>query len=335
MTIRSKRNHVLIVLMAIIVLMTAPITTSAKGFSDTENSSHEKAIIELVEQGVISGYADGTFKPNKTLSRSDVVKMMGKWLVSLGYDIPADYQTKPRFTDNKSIQNEELLKYSALVKDQGVFNGQADGTLNPTGEITRENMAIVLVRAYNAIHKTDLVGFVAKQTFKKDVQDLKSAKAEARPFVDVLDFFDITNPVAVAFNPKNTTTRGQFASFLFKTASVSVPTEDNKPQQPTDKSPVWKYDGEKQLSLKNGEKFTLPAVQAVDYSGKIIVLQTVITDNSGVVINDINTSTSGTYTITYSAIDGAGNKAQDLKITVIIEKPSSVEEDDFVIDSIE
>ncbi|ARJ39552.1 hypothetical protein SporoP8_12105 [Sporosarcina ureae] len=49
-----------------------------KGFLDTEKSSHESAIVELVEQGIISGYEDGTFKPNKTLSRSDVVKMMGK-----------------------------------------------------------------------------------------------------------------------------------------------------------------------------------------------------------------------------------------------------------------
>lgn len=334
MPIRSKHYQLFIVLVAMIVLIGAPVTTNAKGFLDTKNSSHEVAITALVKQGVISGYTDGTFKPNKTLSRSDVVKMMGKWLVSLGYDIPEDYQTKPRFTDSKQIANEELLKYAALVKDQGVFNGQSDGSLNPTGEITRENMAIVLVRAYNAIHKTDLVGFVAKQTFTRDVKDLGKAKLEARPFIDVLDFFDITNPVALSFNPKNTTTRGQFASFLYKTASVPVPPEVGEPQQPTDKSPVWQYNGEQQLHVKNGAQFTLPVVQAIDYSGKQIALQTVITDDAGNIIKELNKSNSGTYTITYSAIDEAGNKAQDLKITVIIEKPSSAEEDDFVVDSI-
>ncbi|WP_158232318.1 S-layer homology domain-containing protein [Sporosarcina sp. P1] len=335
MAIRSKQNQLLIALVVLVVLITTPISTSAKGFLDTENSSHEKAIVELVEQGVISGYPDGTFKPNKTISRSDVVKMMGKWLVSLGYDIPEDYQTKPRFTDSKQIANEELLKYAALVKDQGVFNGQADGSLNPTGEITRENMAIVLVRAYNAIHKTDLVGFVAKQTFTRDVKDLGKAKLEARSFIDVLDFFDITNPVILSFNPKNTTTRGQFATFLYKTASVPVPPEEDKPQPPTDKSPVWQYNGEQQLNVKNGATFTLPAVQAIDYSGKQIALRTVITDNAGNVINEINTSNGGTYTITYSAIDEAGNRAKDLIITVYVALPSPTEEDDgFVIESI-
>ncbi|ARJ39553.1 hypothetical protein SporoP8_12110 [Sporosarcina ureae] len=255
--------------------------------------------------------------------------------MSLKYDIPADYQTKPRFTDNKLIKNEELLKYSALVKDQGVFNGQSDGSLNPTGEITRENMAFVLVRANNAIHKTDLVRFVAKQTFTRDVKDLRKTKLEARSFIDVLDFYDITNPFVLSFSPKNTTTRGHFASFLYKTASVQVPPEENNPQQPTDKSPVWQYNGEHQLHMKNGAKFTLPAVQVIDYSGKQIALQAVITDNAGNVINEINTSNSGTYTIMYSVADEAGNKAQDLKITVIIAKPSSVEDDNgFGVNSI-
>ena len=84
-------------------------------------------------------------------------------------------------------------------------------------------MALVLVRAYDAIHETDLVAYVAEQDFKKDVTDRATAKAEARPYIDVLDYFDITNPVAPQFNPKDTTTRGQFASFLYKTSQVEAP----------------------------------------------------------------------------------------------------------------
>ena len=67
--------------------------------------------------------------------------------------------------------------------------------------------------------------YVAEQDFKKDVTDRATAKAEARPYIDVLDFFDITNPVAPQFNPKDTTTRGQFASFLYKTSQVTESVE--------------------------------------------------------------------------------------------------------------
>ncbi|WP_432359963.1 S-layer homology domain-containing protein [Sporosarcina sp. UB5] len=206
---------------ALVATAVAPVASAAQ-FSDVKGNTHEAAITALVEAGVISGYPDGTFQPNKTLTRSDVVKMMGKWLVSLDYKIPADYKTNPRFKDLTSKSNDELLQYAALVKDNGVFNGYADGTLGAGLDITRENMAIVLVRAYDAIHKTDLVSLVKETEFNKDVTDIATAKTEARTYIDVLDYFDITNPAAPQFNPKNTTTRGQFASFLYKTSNVEV-----------------------------------------------------------------------------------------------------------------
>jgi len=209
---------------ALVASAVAPVA-SAADFKDTKGNTHEPAIDALSDAGVISGYPDGTFLPNKTLTRSDVVKMMGKLLVSLGKEVPTDYKTNPRFTDQTSKTNDELLKYSALVKDNGVFNGLENGSLDAAGDITRENMALVLVRAYDAINKTDLVAHVKEQEFKKDVTDLATAKAEARPYIDVLDFYDITNPVNPTFNPKDTTTRGQFASFLFKTTAVEAPGE--------------------------------------------------------------------------------------------------------------
>ncbi|SKA94295.1 S-layer homology domain-containing protein [Sporosarcina newyorkensis] len=204
---------------ALVASAVAPVAFAAD-FSDTKGNTHEEAINALSEAGVIKGYEDGTFKPNKTLTRSDVVKLMGKWLVSEGYKVPADAQSKPRFADLKSTSNKELLEMAAVVYDNGVFVGTPDGKLDPTGDITRENMAIVLVRAFDRVHDIDLASYVADQDFKKDVTDLGKAKAEARPAIDVLDFFDITNPAAPEFNPKATTTRGHFATFLHKTINA-------------------------------------------------------------------------------------------------------------------
>ncbi|ARF18014.1 S-layer homology domain-containing protein [Sporosarcina ureae] len=205
---------------ALVASAVAPVAFAAEFTDVKDNNSHKVAIDALSEAGVITGYQDGTFQPNKTLTRSDVVKLMGKWLIAEGYDVPTDYKTKPRFADLKTTSNDELLKMSALVYDNGLFVGKPDGTLDPAGDITRENMAIVLVRAFDRVHDVDLVSYVKEQEFNKDVTDLGKAKAEARPAIDVLDFFDITNPAAPEFNPKNTTTRAQFASFLYKTTLV-------------------------------------------------------------------------------------------------------------------
>ena len=205
---------------ALVASAVAPVAFAAEFTDVKDNNSHKAAIDALSDAKVISGYPDGTFQPNKTLTRSDVVKLMGKWLIAEGYDVPTDYKTKPRFSDLKTTSNDELLKMSALVYDNGVFVGKPDGSLDANGDITRENMAIVLVRAFDRVYDVDLVSYVKAQEFNKDVTDLGKAKAEARPAIDVLDFFDITNPAAPEFNPKNTTTRGQFASFLYKTTKV-------------------------------------------------------------------------------------------------------------------
>jgi len=212
---------------ALLVATAVAPVASAASFTDVDaNSSHKQAIEALVDLNVISGYPDGSFKPSQTLTRSNVVKIMGKWLQSLGNTVPADYKTNLRFTDFTVNTDDELLQYGALVKDLGVFNGYQDGSLGASGTITRQNMAIVLIRAYDEINGTNLVDYVSNQTFTKDVIDLNEAKAEAKPFIDVLDFFDITNPIAPNFRPKETTTRAQFASLLYKTINIELPIED-------------------------------------------------------------------------------------------------------------
>lgn len=192
---------------------------SAASLSDIKGNTHEEAITSLVDAGVINGYPDGTFQPNKTLTRSDVVKLLGKYLVSKGLEVPADYKTNVRFNDLTSASNDELLKYAAVVYDAGVFSG-SNGNLLAGDNITRENMAVVLVRAFDTLNNIDLVSYVQGQEYKKDVKDLFTAKSEARSAIEVLDFFDITNPSVANFNPKGSTTRGQFATFLYKTINT-------------------------------------------------------------------------------------------------------------------
>jgi trimeric autotransporter adhesin len=184
---------------------------SAASLSDISGNTHEAAITSLVDAGIINGYADGTFKPNKELTRSDVVKLLGKYLVTQGYEIPSDAVSSPRFADLTSKSNKELLEYAAVVADAGVFAG-SNGKLLAGDPITRENMAIVLVRMVNTLKDVSLEGYVAGQSFTQEVKDLNVAKAEARSAINVLDFYDITT--ATNFLPKNTVTRGQFATFL-------------------------------------------------------------------------------------------------------------------------
>ncbi|MCG7336528.1 S-layer homology domain-containing protein [Sporosarcina sp. ACRSM] len=279
---------------ALVAAAVAPVV-SAKEFNDVKaDHTHKPAIDALSDAGVISGYQDGTFKPGKTLTRSDVVKLMGKWLVSEGYKIPADYKTKMRFTDLTATSNDELLQYAAVVKDNGVFNGN-NGRLMAADNITRENMAVVLVRAFDKLHNMDLVAYVEAQDFDKDVIDRAKAKEEARPAIDVLDFFDITNPAAPAFNPKNTTTRGQFATFLHKTINTDF-SAVKAPEVSEDKAAVEAA----AKQVKDGEVTVSRGEYATD-ANKLAAVQTYVNGlmkEEGVTVKAAAGKTAGEYVVT-------------------------------------
>ena len=135
---------------------------SAASFTDVPGD-HEfnQYINELVEAGIIKGYPDGTFGLYKQLKRSDVVKMLGRYLEANGVEVPADWATVQRFSDVPvTAQDQELVKYAALVKDAGVFTG-SNGKLNYTQNIQRQQMAKVLNNAYEKINGKSLIDLAA------------------------------------------------------------------------------------------------------------------------------------------------------------------------------
>lgn len=189
---------------------------SAASFSDIEKSDHKDAILALADAKIVAGYPDGTFKPNAVVTRGNVTKFLGKWLVSENYEVPADYATEARFTDlPTTTPDKELLQYAALVKDAGVFKG-SNNQLMHTNNMSREQMAVVLVRAIKTVYNVDLVADYKEDDFETTITDLEKATAkENREAIVALEYAGLTN--VTQFNPKNTLTRGQFASFLHRT----------------------------------------------------------------------------------------------------------------------
>lgn len=200
---------------------------SAASFSDIKGSGHENAITILSEQGIIGGYPDGTFKPNQNLTRSDVVKLLGKYLVSLGHEVPEDYKTKMRFTDLTAKSQDELLQYAALVKDVGVFQG-SNGALMHRDQLRRDQMATVLVRAFKVINEYDYVEAMKETEYKSNISDLNRTTVEHQESIETLAYYAVTKQKT--FNPKDPTKRGQFATFLYHMLQIEVPTPE--PEKP-------------------------------------------------------------------------------------------------------
>jgi len=83
--------------------------------------------------------------------------------------------------------------------------------------------------------------------------------------------------------------------------------------------------GAKKINLEFGAEYTDAGVEVTDNIDEILEVSSIITDSEGRQIDRIDTTISGTYIITYTSIDRAGNKAVAKRTLVVSEKNDSKE----------
>jgi hypothetical protein len=107
--------------------------------NDIGGSWAKDAIQNLVATGVIHGYEDGTFRPNNTITREEMVVMISR-ILNLN-SVPMD-TSKGNFNDlNDSYAANEIQ----AVAQAGVFSGKGNGVFDPKGNATRgEALQIIL-----------------------------------------------------------------------------------------------------------------------------------------------------------------------------------------------
>ncbi|EKD93870.1 MAG: Ig-like, group 2 [uncultured bacterium] len=103
----------------------------------------ENYILELVQNKVMQGYDDGTFRPDQSMNRAEFTKTV---LEALGYSIP-DTITSSDFSDVPV--NEWYAPYTQTAKERNIIAGYEDGTFRPNNNITRAEAIKILLQAAN------------------------------------------------------------------------------------------------------------------------------------------------------------------------------------------
>ena len=117
---------------------------SSAAFLDVDaNSEIGKAIETLSSRGVISGYGNGLFCPEKSLTRAEAVKVINK---IFGYTLGENID---HFTD----VNKDDWFYSdvAAAVKAGYIEGFADGTFRPNDTLTKEQVCVMLDKIMNFV----------------------------------------------------------------------------------------------------------------------------------------------------------------------------------------
>ena len=113
--------------------VTAPGTT----FSDVKNHANKAAIEALASRGIINGMGQGTFMPNKTMTRAEFAAIVTRALGLTAKDTKV-------FSDVPS--SKWYAGYIGTANSSGIVNGVGNGKFNPEGTITRQEAAAMVAR---------------------------------------------------------------------------------------------------------------------------------------------------------------------------------------------
>lgn len=123
-----------------LVVSPLPSDAATKTFPDVKQDFWAaKEIYSLVEKGIINGFEDNTYKPNQSIIRGHVAHLLTD---ALELPVPSNLKSFEDVSE-KSF----YAKGAAATKAAGIFEGYAN-KFDPTGVLTREQMASVIVRAF-------------------------------------------------------------------------------------------------------------------------------------------------------------------------------------------
>ena len=215
---KLKLNTILLSLLLGTTLLT-PQMASAKSFTDVKKSDwHYSVVDELSNKGIINGYEDGTFKPQRPVSYAEFLTLLNN---AIGTKQAPDY-TNPKEWYKPTFD---------YLKSKGVITN----IQNPNQEITRNEMA-----KYLSLGLQKLKNQNPNTTAPTNLKDFNSIPAEYKDYVaNTVNAGLIKGDEHQNFNGAKSLTRAETAVIIKGLGgSTSTPTP-NKP----DEKPVAQVKG--------------------------------------------------------------------------------------------
>lgn len=196
--------------------------TDSLKFNDVPaNHWSTKAIYDLANRKVVSGYGNNVFGFGDNVTRGQVARMIYAYVKP----IDADASFKNPFTDIKGHMFEKEIL--ALAKE-GLVAGYGEGKFGPDDILTREQMAQVLTNA-----------FKFKATKTKTIFTDVDKNSWAYNAINALEENGVTAGTGSnRYSPQMHVTRQQYSQFLFN--SINAVEKEAKPEVKPEPKPETK-----------------------------------------------------------------------------------------------
>lgn len=191
---KRKKGQAVAMLAASAVVVSAVGVSANEGFSDVPASHvYYEAIELLAAENIISGFGDGTFKPDAFVTRGQAAKMLAGTL-KLDMVTVKD----PGFKEIKPAH--QYYGAIAALANAGYVNGYADNTYRPSSNLTHKNVATIMSNLQNitveqAIQLVGATGVSYKATNKVtrgEFAAILSLLMQKPPVEQPAETFDLT-----------------------------------------------------------------------------------------------------------------------------------------------
>lgn len=190
---------------ACLLLLAFPASAA---LDDIRGNWAETAIRDLKNTGIINGYPDGTFRPDRSLTRAEFAKLVVK-----AFDLPTSQAVS--FPDARNHWAKEYI--SAVGTDY--MTGYADGAFRPERNISRAEAAAVITRIMK-------LGTDNEQPLKPWTPSFTDVPKEHWAFqqIEIARRIGILPNYESAFAPDRALQRDEVAWMLWKAHNLNVVT---------------------------------------------------------------------------------------------------------------
>lgn len=172
-------------------------------FSDIANHWAKDNIDFVVSRGLLSGTGASTFSPNTSITRADFLMALGKLS---GADMSV-YKTSG-FTDVKSMGT--AMPYIEWAVKNGIVQGIGGGKFGPDMQITREQMAVMMVNYVKATNDK----LPVSQEEAPFADDAKIGSWASAAVKDIRQAGIIVGKSNNLFDPQGSATRAEASTIL-------------------------------------------------------------------------------------------------------------------------
>ncbi len=189
-----------------------PVSKPGITFGDIQDSPNKAAINALAAREIINGMGDDSFAPEATMTRAQYATIIVK---ALGLSP----KSNGKFTDVAA--DKWYAPYIGTANTYGIVNGVSDTEFNPEGTITRQEAALMTVRAAKLCGLETEISEAEQGDVLCDYMDYRSIASWAKEAMAFCYKYELLDTTAMDAEPKREILRCEVAEMLYQMLALA------------------------------------------------------------------------------------------------------------------